>query len=137
MLAVVAVGCSKTVPGGHKITTPTPVSVVGPLPKPPSQAGNPVAGKQLFVSQGCGACHTFTPAGTKGTVGPNLDNLPAYAKAANQGTLPEFINTSIVDPTAYVAPGYRNGIMPVTYGTSLKPQELNDLVAFLAKGTGS
>jgi mono/diheme cytochrome c family protein len=27
----------------------------------------------LFSSQGCGSCHTFGPAGSVGTVGPNLD----------------------------------------------------------------
>ena len=34
--------------------------------------GDPVAGKQLFT-QRCGACHVLENAGTKGTVGPNLD----------------------------------------------------------------
>ena len=34
---------------------------------------NLVAGKQLFVKK-CGSCHQLSRAGTKGTVGPNLDD---------------------------------------------------------------
>jgi len=37
-----------------------------------TKSGDPVAGKQLFT-QRCGACHVLENAGTKGTVGPNLD----------------------------------------------------------------
>jgi mono/diheme cytochrome c family protein len=30
-------------------------------------------GKQVFVSAGCGGCHTLSDAGSSGVVGPNLD----------------------------------------------------------------
>src|ERR1700722_552243 len=105
LLALLLVGCSDTVPGGKKIVTPTPDTVIGPLPRP--TAVNPAAGKAIFLSSGCTACHVFTPAGPKavGKVGPNLDNLAAYAKKANQGTLAQFISTSITDPGAYIEPG--------------------------------
>ena len=104
--------CGTTVPGGKHVTTPTPVTVIGKAPKPPAAVvGDPAAGKAVFVSSGCGACHTFTPAGTTGKIGPNLDNLADYAKAANQGSLEDFVHESIVDPGAYVAPGYSN-VMP-------------------------
>jgi mono/diheme cytochrome c family protein len=38
-------------------------------------AGGVPEGKAIFNSAGCAACHTFTPAGSTGTVGPNLDNV--------------------------------------------------------------
>ena len=54
-----------------------------------------ISGKQLFVGN-CGMCHTFTPAGTSGQVGPNLDQLSlTVAQVAQQvrqggGTMPSF-----------------------------------------------
>ena len=115
------------------MTTPTPETIVGKAPTP--TVGNAALGKQLFVKSGCGACHVFTPAGTTGKIGPNLDNLPAYAKAANQGTLQQFTNASIVNPTAYIAPGYPSGVMPASYQQTLKPDQIADIVAFLVKGS--
>ena len=132
-LAALLAGCSKTVPGGKKVTTPTPDTVVGKLPTLGPQ-GNPARGKPVFVSKGCGACHTFKPAGTTGKIGPNLNNLAASAQRANQGTLSQFIRASIVDPGAYVAPGFPAGVMPSTYAQQLSAQQLADLVAFLAQG---
>jgi len=41
-----------------------------------------VAGKQLFVKK-CGACHTLSRAGTKGTTGPNLDE--AFQQSISEG----------------------------------------------------
>jgi cytochrome c551/c552 len=132
VLALIAVGCGTSVPGG-KVTTPTPVTVIGEVPKPVVIVGVPSAGKAVFVSTGCGACHTFTPAGANGKVGPNLDDLAASAKVANQDLI-TFTRTSIVDPNAYIAPGFSPNIMPPSYGTTLSPRQLADLVAFLVKG---
>jgi mono/diheme cytochrome c family protein len=38
-------------------------------------AGGEPEGEAVFNSAGCGACHTFAPAGSSGTVGPSLDNV--------------------------------------------------------------
>ena len=127
VLAAVLAGCGTTVPGGKHVTTPTPVTVIGALPKPEDP------GKLVFTSSGCGASPTFAPAGATGKVGPNLDHLAAYAKAANMGTLPEFTKQSIIDPGAYIAPGYPNA-MPPTFGKTLTPAQLDAVVAFLVKG---
>jgi cytochrome c551/c552 len=133
VLATFLVGCSSTVPGGKKVTTPTPETVIGKLPTL-GPKGNASAGRPVFISSGCGACHRFRPAGTTGRVGPNLNNLAASAQRANQGTLAQFTRASIVDPGAYVAPGFPAGVMPTTYGRTLSPQQLADLVAFLVAG---
>src|SRR5438094_8853911 len=122
--------------GGGKTVAPLAKAVEGTLPKPTAVTGDPAAGKAVFVSQGCGSCHTFTPAGTKGTIGPDLDKLAADAQKANQGLLEDYTKTSITDPNAYVVPGFAQGIMPGTYGQSLKPQQLADLVAFLTQKSG-
>src|SRR5207247_1060644 len=103
-------------------------------PSPPAaKGGDATAGKAVFTSSGCAACHTFTPAAAAGKVGPDLDKLPDYAKTANK-PLPDFIRESITDPNAYVEKGFAPGVMPKDGGASLTPKQLDDLVAFLAQG---
>ena len=94
--------------------------------------GNPAAGKKVFAANGCGGCHTFRPAGSKGTIGPALTKvrLTADAKRAKQ-PYAVFIRTSIVKPKAFVAKGYKP-VMP-SYA-KLSKKQLDDLVAFVAKG---
>jgi cytochrome c oxidase subunit 2 len=95
-------------------------------------AGNPTAGKKVFATNACGGCHTFKSAGSKGTTGPALTKarLTADAKKAKQ-PLATFIRTSIVKPKAFVARGFKP-VMP-SYA-KLSKKQLDDLVAFIAKG---
>ena len=37
--------------------------------------GESADGAAVFASAGCGGCHTFGPANSSGTVGPNLDGI--------------------------------------------------------------
>jgi mono/diheme cytochrome c family protein len=37
--------------------------------------GKSVEGAAVFAKAGCGGCHTFSPANSKGTVGPRLDGI--------------------------------------------------------------
>jgi cytochrome c6 len=63
---VAEVGTSKKRTGTFTITNP----------------GNASNGKKLFVSTGCGSCHTLKAAGTKGATGPNLDTKkPSYQRS--------------------------------------------------------
>ncbi|MGZ4391630.1 MAG: c-type cytochrome, partial [Gaiellaceae bacterium] len=87
----------------------------------------------VFLSSGCGACHTFKPAGSSGTVGTDLDHLAADAQKAHRGSLTAYAHESIVKPNAYVVPGYPAGVMPQNFGTKLSKKQLGDLVAFLTQ----
>ena len=90
------------------------------------------SGKAVFTNNACATCHTFTPAGATAKIGPDLDNLRQEAQRAGK-PLEQFIRQSIVDPTAYVEPGYPNGIMPQTF-SSLPKSQLDALVTYLAGG---
>jgi mono/diheme cytochrome c family protein len=130
--AGIAAGC-----GSQGVASPTPQTVVGKTPKPTNpgtKKGNPANGKTVFLSVGgCGSCHTFTPAGSSGKVGPDLDKLSDYAKKAGQ-PLVDFTHNAITSPPpSYVPPGFPTNVMPTTFGQTLKPQQLADLVAFLTQ----
>jgi cytochrome c551/c552 len=122
--ALALAGC-----GSEGTTTATPQTVVGTV-----KQESP--GKAIFTTQGCGACHTYTPAGpdAKGNIGPDLDKLADYAKQAKQ-PLKEFVTKSIVNPEAYVQPGYPKNVMPKSYA-SLPANDLKDLVDFLTTSQG-
>jgi mono/diheme cytochrome c family protein len=79
----------------------------------PSGSGDAAAGKEVFASAGCGGCHTFSAAGSNGSVGPNLDDAsPSYDKVVTQvtnggGAMPPFKNEltekQIQDVAAFVS----------------------------------
>jgi mono/diheme cytochrome c family protein len=50
-----------------------------------TSGGNQQAGKTDFV-KACGSCHTLADAGTKGTIGPNLDDAFAQSRASGMTT---------------------------------------------------
>jgi len=100
-----------------------------------SAGGGGAPGLAVFNQQGCGGCHTLQAAGASGKVGPDLDNLKAAAAKANKGALADFIKQSIVDPNAYIAPGYSPNIMPPTFGQQIPAAQLNQLVQYLATNT--
>jgi mono/diheme cytochrome c family protein len=103
---------------------------------------SPAAGKQVFTGVGgCGSCHVLADAGTHGVTGPNLDKdlrancATAQSKQARGQTLAQCITTAIVKPYAYIPAGYKAGVMPATFGQSLKKNEITALVNYLTKAT--
>jgi mono/diheme cytochrome c family protein len=86
-------------------------------------------GAQLFASQGCAGCHQLSA--TNG-VGPGLGGIATRAAERKPGTdAKTYLRESITQPSAFVVQGFQNGIMPGTYGQSLKPEEIDALVDYM------
>ncbi len=123
LLALLAVlGASCSVPGGE-ITTATPDTVVGQVPVAPAETvppeyvnGDPVAGKDVFMSSGCGSCHTLSDAGTSGTIGPNLDE-----KKPSLGLVVDRVVNG-------------KGVMQ-SFESQLTPQQIADVAAYVVQAT--
>jgi len=90
-----------------------------PLPTtaPSAPEGNAAAGKTVFTSAGCVACHTLKAANATGTVGPNLDEAKPDA-------------TLVVER---VTNG--KGVMPSFKG-KLSEQQIQDVAAFVSQSAG-
>jgi len=85
-------------------------------------------GKALYTSAEpkCSACHTLSDAGASATIGPDLDKVLKGKDAA-------YVQKSITDPSAVVAKGFQDGIMPPNYGQTLEPEEIKALTDYLVK----
>jgi mono/diheme cytochrome c family protein len=118
--------------GDATVVSPTAESVVGTVPQQTAtetvdtSQGDAAAGKEVFMSSGCGGCHTYGPAGTSASIGPDLDT-------ALEGKDADFVLESIVQPNDEIASGFQANIMPSTFGESLSDKQLADLVAFLTQ----
>ncbi len=65
-----------------------------------TDAGDAARGKQLFLNEGqCGSCHVLADAGTKGVIGPNLDD--AFLQARHDGLGEATIRAVVRDQIAY------------------------------------
>jgi cytochrome c6 len=119
LVVFLAAGC-----GGGQVVLPTAQTVVGTVPGqttetvPPQYAnGDPAAGKIVFTTKGCSACHTLKDAGATGTVGPDLDEVkPTLGIAIDRllngkGAMPSFksqlTTKQIADVAAYVVKASR------------------------------
>ena len=74
-----------------------------------------------------------------GTTGPELDDLAAQAAkyGRQEGLTPaEYVKQAIVDPSAFVVPGYQDGLMPATYSDQLSEAEIDTLVEYLLGVSG-
>ena len=118
-----------------------------PAARPVSGKEDPIAlGEALFRTTAapvCSACHSIAPG--VNLAGPTLAGLAARAKQViaspdykgKAKDVEGFIRESIVTPSAYLHPGdmySANGMsfMPDTFAKSLTPEQIDQLVAYLA-----
>jgi plastocyanin len=85
---------------------------------------NLIAGKKAFVAK-CGSCHTLARAGTKGIVGPNLDEAfrASIAEGLERGTVRGVVEGQIQLPNP-------EGAMPKDL---VKGQTLRDIASYVAQ----
>jgi len=94
---------------------------------------------KLFVQSGCAVCHTIPGIEyAKGREGPKLvlgTNGPMRLADPNyRGTAESvrgYIQESILNPGAYVVPGYSDRVMPRWYGKRLNAKALDRIANYL------
>ena len=116
VVALVAAGCYESGGGSAQpaATEQPPATTEAPV----ASAGDPTAGKAVFASAGCTACHTLAAAGATGTVGPSLDEKkPAFDRVVDRVT-------------------NGKGGMP-SFSGQLSEQQIKDDAAFVSQSAGS
>jgi cbb3-type cytochrome c oxidase subunit III len=97
-------------------------------------------GKKLFLGKGqCAGCHTLAAAGSSSTIGPNLDD--AFAQARADGFKESAIRNIVHDqirypgqyPTAEKNPNFLTANMPANLVTG---QDAEDVAAYVAANAG-
>ena len=96
-------------------------------------------GLAVYRKQYCGICHILDTANSVGVYGPTHNGMgttaaqrvrdPGFTGSAS--TAEEYILESIVDPLAYVVPGYEGTRSQMPAYTNLSDREINALVKFL------
>ncbi len=116
-----------------------------PTPIVPTGGEGPDAvARGLFLSKGCGACHTVQGlAGATGTVGPNLSQLGTVAGTRKPGmSAADYIRESITQPNAFIVPGFPSPSPMPPFTVTTAPQsgagqltetELQALIDWLSK----
>jgi mono/diheme cytochrome c family protein len=92
-------------------------------------------GDQIFTAAGCAGCHTFSPAGSNGTIGPDLNDLEAAAAKYGKGKPPaDYVRESILKPDAFIVPGFGNAMPP--FEGRLTDQQVQAVIDYLLKSGG-
>lgn len=124
--------------------TPTPEAPLVTPTVAPSPTPRPIEGEDaetIILNAGCSVCHVIGDIGEAHKVGPDLSAIGYEAGGRVAGmSAAEYIDQSIVNPNAYLAPVCPNGpclpnIMPKDYSSRLSAEQLDTLVTFLLEQT--
>ncbi len=121
------------------VTSPelTALPQIQPASVPLASGDEPIA--VLFTQAGCAVCHTIPGIpGAQGKVGPMLvlgstgaQRLADPQYRGNATTPHEYVVESILEPGAYVVPGYPDRAMPRWYGQKLSALAVEKIAAYL------
>ena len=112
-------------------TAPSDVSSEAPV-STETVSGDAIAGKQVFLSKTCTACHKVSGVPEAvGVIGPALDNIgnTAATRVAGEDAV-TYLKQSIEHPEAHLAEGFQN-LMTPNLKASMSDTEYNDLIAYL------
>lgn len=101
-----------------------------PTPAPrPAERGENIFRQGINGAPPCLSCHALTPGGF--VIGPVIAGISERAAERVEGLSAEaYLHESIVDPQAYVVPGFRPIMFP-GYSDLLSESDIDDLIAFL------
>lgn len=123
-----------------EVPTEVPTATAVPATATPAQAagvtGDPEKGKEYFntvrpeVNFACATCHHFDTEAQ--LIGPGLLNVTVRAASRVPGlSAYDYIHQSIVEPGAFVVPGFPDNLMPRTYKDLWTEEQINDIIAYL------
>jgi len=96
----------------------------------PAEGGSADQGKKLFLTEGkCGGCHTLKDAGSRGQIGPNLDD--AFRQDKAEGYEQSTIKNVVLDQIRFPRKG---SVMPADL---LEGDDAVDVAAYVAKCAAS
>jgi len=107
-----------------------------PAAAPKASGGNasdPAAlGRTVATANGCLACHTIDG---KASVGPTFKGLAGASRPLVSGgpvTADDaYLKESITNPNVKVVQGFAPNLMPATFGQSLKPEQIDQIIAYI------
>jgi cbb3-type cytochrome c oxidase subunit III len=103
-----------------------------------SGQGDQETGRTLFVAK-CGGCHSLAAAGTSGTVGPNLDDSFAQARADGfkESAIEDIVLGQIRDPGQYSTGNNASNELQANMPANLvRGKDAEDVAAFVAANAG-
>ena len=72
-----------------------------------------------------------------GNIGPTLEGIAGTAAKRQPGTSPEkYVSDAIINPNAFITPGFSAGVMPQNYGDQLTPEQTKALTDYLLRVGG-